>query len=107
MVILFKNGCSVRHMFSTVFVSISVAKIFEKHVRSSSYLVLVFFKEISFSHRKFTQQLFLLQSYYTKLFEVIFLRIPICSNKIYQRKLKPGDRLWAPDFLAVLPCVTS
>ena len=36
--ILFKNDCSVRHMFCTIFVSLSVAKILKKHVRSRSYL---------------------------------------------------------------------
>ena len=36
-VMLFKNDCSVRHMFCRVFISLSVAKILEKHVRSSSY----------------------------------------------------------------------
>ena len=35
---LFKNNCSVRHMFCTIFVSLSVAKILEKYVKSSSYL---------------------------------------------------------------------
>ena len=38
-VILFKNDCSVRHMFCTIFVSLSVAKIFENPVWSSSYLL--------------------------------------------------------------------
>ena len=33
------NDGSVRHMFRAIFVSLSVAKILEKHVRSSSYLV--------------------------------------------------------------------
>ena len=33
------NDCSVRHMFCKIFVSSSVVKILEKHVRSSSYLV--------------------------------------------------------------------
>ena len=36
-VMLFKNDCSVRHMFCRVFVSLSLAKILEKHVRSSLY----------------------------------------------------------------------
>ena len=34
-----QNACSVRHMFCTIFVSLSVAKILENHVRSSSYLL--------------------------------------------------------------------
>ena len=38
-VILFKNDCSVRHMFRTTFAFLSLAKILEKHVRSRSYLV--------------------------------------------------------------------
>ena len=37
--ILFRNDCSVRHMFCTIYVSLSVAKILVKHVRSSSYLL--------------------------------------------------------------------
>ena len=35
-VILFKNDCYVRHMSCTMFVSLSVTKILEKHIRSSS-----------------------------------------------------------------------
>ena len=42
---LFRNDFSVRYMFCTIFVSLSAAKILEKHVRSSSYLLLVFFKK--------------------------------------------------------------
>ena len=38
-VILFKNDCSVRYMFCTIFASLSVAKILENHVESSSYLL--------------------------------------------------------------------
>ena len=40
--IFFKNDCSVRHTFYTIFFSLSVAKILEKHVPSSSYLVQIF-----------------------------------------------------------------
>ena len=43
MVILLKNGCSVGHMFCTIFVPLSETKMLEKHVRSSSYLVQAFF----------------------------------------------------------------
>ena len=95
MVVLLKNGCSVRHTCSTIFGSLSVAKIFEKQVRSSSYLAQFFFKENPHLYGKFIERLFLLQVLYTKLFERIFFGTPICSNKVYQRKLKPGDRLWA------------
>ena len=46
-----QNGSSVRHMFCTIFVPLSAAKAHEKHVRSSSFLVLfLFFKENSHSH---------------------------------------------------------
>ena len=38
-VILLKNGCSVRHMFCTIFVSFSLKKVLDKHVRSSLYFV--------------------------------------------------------------------
>ena len=37
-VILLKNGCSVRHMSYSICASLSVAKILEKHVQSSSCL---------------------------------------------------------------------
>ena len=67
-VILFKNDCFVRHMFCTIFVSLSVAKILEKYVRSSSYLLKVFFKKNSHSHGTFTERLFLLQFLYIKVF---------------------------------------
>ena len=46
------NGCSARHMFCTIFVSSSGAKILEKQVRSSSYQALFFFKENLCSHGK-------------------------------------------------------
>ena len=70
-------------MFCTIFALLSVAKVLEKHVRNSSYLELVFFKENSHSRRKFTERLFLLLVGYRKV------------NKIYQWILKLGDRLWA------------
>ena len=71
-----------------------------KHVRSSSYLVLVFFKENSYSHGKSTKWVFLLQLLYTKFsnryfFELLFLVGDRKINKIYQRKLKFGNRLRA------------
>ena len=54
-------------MFSTIFMPLPVAKVFEKHVRSSSYLVLDFFKENLHSHAKFTERLFL-YNYFTPNF---------------------------------------
>ena len=97
-VILVKNGCSVKHKFCTIFVPLSVAKVLEKHVRRSLYLVSAFFKENSDSHGTFTEGLFLLQLLYTKFSkryfsELLFLVGDRKINKIYQRKLKPGDRL--------------
>ena len=85
-------------MFSTILVCLSVAKILEKHIRSSSYLVLVFFKENLHSHGKFTERLFLFQLLLTKFFELIFSGTPSGDrkiNKIYQLKLKSGNGLWA------------
>ena len=52
MVILLKNGCSVRDMFCTIFVPLSVAKALEKHVGSSSFSIGLF-------HEKFTERLYL------------------------------------------------
>ena len=75
-VILLKNGCSVKHIFCTIFVPLSVAKVTGKHVRSSSYLVLVFLKKNSHSHGKSTERLFLLKLLYNKFFELIFFRTP-------------------------------
>ena len=99
-VILLKNGCSVTYMFSAIFIPLSTTKVLEKHVRSSSYLVLVFFKENSYSHGKSTKWVFLLQLLYTKFsnryfFELLFLVGDRKINKIYQRKLKFGNRLRA------------
>ena len=37
-VVLLKNFCSIRHMFCTIFIPLSVAKSFEKHVRSGSFI---------------------------------------------------------------------
>ena len=45
-------------------ISLSVAKILEKHIWSSSCLLYVFFRENSHSRGKFTKQLFLLQFLY-------------------------------------------
>ena len=77
MLILLKNGCSVRKMFCTIFAPLFVAKVVEKHVRSSSNLVLVFFKENLHSHGESTERLFLLKLLYTKFFESILFRTPI------------------------------
>ena len=55
---------SVRHMFRTIRVPLSVAKVLGKHVRSSSYLVLVFFKENSHSHGKFTKKGYFYYNYF-------------------------------------------
>ena len=81
-VILLKNGCSVRYMFCTIFVPLSVAKAL-KNTFGVVHLVLFFFKENSHSHGKFPERLFSEPKFYRKI------------NKIYQRKLKSGDRLWA------------
>ena len=45
-----QNGSSIRHMFCTIFVPLSVAKALEKHVWSSSFLILFFFTENAHSH---------------------------------------------------------
>ena len=116
MVTLFKTDCSVRHIFCKIFVSLPVAKILAKHVRNSSYSQ-VFFEENSHSHGS------VLNRYFE---EILFVAGERKTNKIYQRKLKLGDRLWSinclleiislraiilrkTDFaiLTVLPCVTS
>ena len=39
-----QNDCFVRHVFCTVVVSLSAAKILEKHVRGSSYLFIFAWK---------------------------------------------------------------
>ena len=74
-----QSGSSVRHMFCTIFVPLSVAKALEKHVRSSSFLILFFFqgKRTFTQHSKFTERLFLLQLLYTKFFEPIFSELLI------------------------------
>ena len=75
-----------------------IRQILEKGVRNNSHLVLVFFKENSHSHRKFTKGLFLIQfipNYSSRFFsELLFLVGDIKINKICQRKLKPGNALW-------------
>ena len=48
-----------------------------KNTFEVGHLVLVFFKENSHSHRKFTDRLFLFQLLYTKFFEPVFFRTPI------------------------------
>lgn len=67
-VILFKNGCSVTHMFYKITVPLSVAKAIQKHIGSSLYLAFVYFNKISHSHGKFTERLFPVQLLCTKFF---------------------------------------
>ena len=110
-VILLKNGCSVKHVLYNIYSFIcgkSLENTFEAWptkyyciqeamARCSSYLVLVFFKENSHSHLKFTERLFLLQLLYSKLFELICFRTAISGQKNHQNistKIKSGDRLW-------------
>ena len=104
MVTFLKNGCSVRHIFCTIFVPLSVVKVLGKHVRGSSYLALVFFKENSYSHGKFTERLVLLQLLNCSFSKRYFSELPFLVgdrnlNKIYQQKLKYGDRLWALEII--------
>ena len=99
-----RSGCSVRKMFCTIFVPLSVAKVPKKHVQSSSYLVLVFFKENLHIRWKFSEQFFY-YNYFTPNFsnqyfsELLFLVGDRKIRKIYQRKLKSGDRLWRSKLL--------
>ena len=67
-----------------------MAKVLEKYVGSSLYLVVTFLKENSHSYGKFSERLFLLY-----FLEFLFLVGDRKINRIYQRKLKSGDRLWA------------
>ena len=67
-----------------------MAKVLEKYVGSSLYLVVTFLKENSHLYGKFSERLFLLY-----FLEFLFLVGDRKMNKIYQRKLKSGDRLWA------------
>ena len=73
---------SIRHIFCTIFLPLSMAKVLEKHVRRSLNLVLV----ISSFQGKFTfiwkicwTTFFSLQLLYTKLFGPIIFRTPISS----------------------------
>ena len=61
-VILFKNVCSVRHLFCTIFAPLYVAKVLKKHVGSSWYLALVFFMKNAHSYEIFTELLLQLLS---------------------------------------------
>ena len=80
-----QNSCSVRHMFCTIFVLLSVAKVLKKHAQSSSYLVLVFLY-CNYSAPHYSNWKFL---------ELLFLVGDRKIDKIYQRKLKSGNRLLA------------
>ena len=68
-------------MFCTIFVPLYKAKILKKHVRSSSFLVQVFFRENSYSHEKL------------KAIASIVILHEFFRTDIFQQKLKPGDRL--------------
>ena len=73
--ILLKNGCSVRDMFCTIFNPSSMVKVFGKHVRNSSYLVLVFFKKIYIYIENLLNSYF----YYNKTY--IYLRLNFWTIK--------------------------
>ena len=98
-VVLFENGCSVRYMFCTIFTPLSVEKILANLIRSSSYLIKVFSSKISV-HMENLLNGFFCYSSFTRIFLRKYFSKLVCLagereiNRISQRKLKPGDRLW-------------
>ena len=81
--------------FCSIFVPLSVAKIPEKHLRSSSFLVEAFLKENSHSPGKFTKRLYsrFTCNFYNRYFsELQFLTTDGKINRIYQQKLQTGGR---------------
>ena len=93
-VILLKNGCSVRQMSCTISLRLFVAKALEKHVRSSSFSISLFQRKLH-SHGKFTERLFLLQLLYTKFFKLIFFRTPISGWwQKNQQNLSTKIQIW-------------
>ena len=76
-VILLKNSCSVGHTWCTTLVSLSVAKDLENLL--NGYFYYNYFTS-NLSNRYFS--------------EVLFLVSDRIINKVYQRKLKSGNRLW-------------
>ena len=105
-----ENICSARHMFRAIFVPLSVTKILEKPLRSSSFLVNFGTSDLQ-CYWKWTPVQFFLgkllfkwKIYQTAIFITINLdfifRIDVSQllfldperkfNKIYQRKLNPG-----------------
>ena len=94
----------------TCSVSLSVGKILEKHVRSSSYLLSVFFKEIHFHMENLLNGYFYYSSFISdflsKYFqELLFLAGERKINKIYQRKLKLADKLWSLEIAYLKLCI--
>ena len=85
-------------MFCTVFVPLSVAKVLEKHVRSSSYLW-SFSRKIHINMENLLNSYFY-YNYFTPNFsnryfsKLLYLVGDRKINKMYQRKLKSGDGLW-------------
>ena len=85
---IFKNGCSVSHVFCIMFVLSSVAIIRVKHLCSCSFLVETFLKENSYLPGEFTERLY---SYFTSNFsnryfsELQFLTADGKINRIYQQ----------------------
>ena len=93
-VILLKNGCSVRQMSCTISLRLFLAKALEKHVRSSSFSTSLFQRKLH-SHGKFTERLFLLQLLYTKFFKLIFFRTPISGWwQKNQQNLSTKIQIW-------------
>ena len=94
----------------TCSVSLSVAKIFEKHVRSSSYLLSVFFKEIHIHVENLLNGYFYYSSFISDFLSKYFQELLFVAGerkiyKIYQRKLKLADKLWALEIAYLKLCI--
>ena len=79
-------------------------KFFKKHVRSSSYLLQVFFKE-NLLNGYFYYSSFISKSMNRYFQELLFVAGERKIKKMYQRKLKLADRLWALEIAYLKLCL--
>ena len=79
-------------------------KFFKKHVRSSSYLLQVFFKE-NLLNGYFYYSSFISKFLNRYFQELLFVAGERKIKKMYQRKLKLADRLWALEIAYLKLCL--
>ena len=105
-VVLLKIGCFVKHMLCTIFAQLSLAKTLEKHLLSKAedrrlatllkmdFCIGLFKRIITFTSKNLPNGYFTPNISNKYFSELLFLAAEKKINKVYQWKLKPGDRQW-------------